>query len=68
MILRVLERIDDWSRDVHIEISIDNSEKVLSVLTKITESQISLEKGYMTLTENILSSNEAPPAKTQVMI
>ena len=42
-ILRELCPVDDWSRDGFNEISFDHSEKLLSVLTKMSENQNALE-------------------------
>ena len=53
LILRELCPVDDWSRDGFNEISTDNSEKFLNVLTKMTETQHSLENRIKALTEEI---------------
>ena len=42
--LRELRPVDDWCRGGFIETSTDNSEDFLGVLTKMTETQNSLEK------------------------
>ena len=52
-ILRELCPVDDWSRDGFKEISIDHSEKLLSVLTKMSENQNALEDKMNALTEKI---------------
>ena len=53
LILRELCPVDDWPRDGFIEMSTDNSENSLTVLTKMTKTQTSLEKRINALTEKI---------------
>ena len=69
LMLRELCPIDNWSRDGFNEISTDNSEKFLIVLTKITETQNSLENRSNALTEKkLVSRNKAHRVKTQANI
>ena len=51
--LRGLFPVYDWFRDGFYEMSTDNSEKFLTVLTKMTETQTSLENRINGLTEKI---------------
>ena len=60
LILRKLCPVDDWSRDGFNEMSTHKSEKFLTVLTKMTETQNSLENRINALTENI----SQPPQET----
>ena len=53
LILRELCPVDDWSRDGFNEMSTDNSENFLTVLTKTTETQNSLENRINALNEKI---------------
>ena len=53
LILRELCPVDDWSRDGFNEMSTDNSGKFLTVLTKMTETQNSLENRINALAEKI---------------
>ena len=59
LILRELCPVDDWSRHGFNEISTDNLEKFLTVLTKSTETQTSLENRINALTENISQPQQA---------
>ena len=60
LIFRELCPVDDWSRDGFNEMSTHKSEKFLTVLTKMTETQNSLENRINALTENI----SQPPQET----
>ena len=51
LILRELCPVDDWSRDGFNEMNNDNTDKFLSVITKMSENQTSLEKKLNALTE-----------------
>ena len=53
LILRELCPVDDWSRDGFNEMSNDHSEKLLSVLTKMSENQNALEDKMNALTEKV---------------
>ena len=55
LILRELCPVDDWSRDGFIEMSSENSEKFLTVLTKMSENQNSLENRIDALTQKLNS-------------
>ena len=55
LILRELCPVDDWSRDGFNEMSSENSEKVLSVLTKMSENQTTLENRIEALTQKLNS-------------
>ena len=53
LILRELCPVDDWSRDGFNEMSTEKSEKLSTVLTKVTETQNSHENRINALTEKI---------------
>ena len=55
LILRELCPVDDWSRDGFNETSSENSEKLLTVLIKTSENQISLEHGIDALRQKLNS-------------
>ena len=61
LILRELCPVDDWSRDGFNEMSSENSEKLLTVLTKMSENQNSLENKIDALTQkpNSLQQNSS---------
>ena len=58
LILRELCPVDDWSRDGFNEMSSENSEKFLSVLTKMSENQNSLENRIDALTQKLNSPQQ----------
>ena len=58
LILRELCPVDDWSRDGFNEMSSENSEKFLTVLTKISENQNSLENRIDALTQKFNSQQQ----------
>ena len=51
LILRELSPVDDWSRDGFNEMNIDNTDKFLNVITRMSRNQTSLEKKLNALTE-----------------
>ena len=59
LILRELCPANDWSRDGFNEISTDESEKLLTVLTTLTEAQSSLEKRFNASTEKVSQPQQA---------
>ena len=58
LILRELCPVDDWSRDGFNEMSSENSEKFLTVLTKMSENQNSLENRIDALTQKLNSPQQ----------
>ena len=61
IILRVLCPNDEWSRYSFNEMSSDSSDKVMTMLTKMTENPILLENRSDALTQKwIYRSNRAP--------
>ena len=58
LILRELCPVDDWSRDGFNEMSSENSEKFLTVLTKMSENQNSLENRIEALTQKLNSPQQ----------
>ena len=58
LILRELCPVDDWSRDGFNEMSSENSEKFLTVLTKMSENQNSLENRIDALTQKLKSPQQ----------
>ena len=58
LILRELCPVDDWSRDRFNEMSSENSEKFLTVLTKMSENQNSLEHRIDALTQKLNSPQQ----------
>ena len=53
LILKELCPVDDWSGDGFNEMSSENSEKFLTVLTKMSENQNSLENRFDALTQKL---------------
>ena len=58
LILRELCPVDDWSRDGFNEMSSENSEKFLTVLTKMSENQNSLGNRIDALTQKLNSPQQ----------
>ena len=58
LILRGLCPVDDWSTDGFNEMSSETSEKFLTVLTKLSEKQNSLENGIDALTQKLNSPQQ----------
>ena len=58
LILRELCPVVDWSRDEFKEMSSENSEKLVTVLTKMSENQNSLETRIDTLTQELNSPQQ----------
>ena len=54
LILRQFCQVGDWSRNGFNEMSSENSEKILTVLTKMSENKNSLEHRIDALTQKIL--------------
>ena len=69
LIFRELCPVDDWSRDGFNEISTDNSEKFLTILTKKKQEVKILLKIELTLSlKELVSRNKAHRVKTQANI
>ena len=58
LILRDFCPVGDWSRDGYKEMSSENSEKSLTVLTKMSENQNSLENRIDALTQKLNSPQQ----------
>ena len=58
LILRELCPVDDWSRDGFNEMSSEKSEKFLTVLTKMSENQNSIENRIDALTQKLNSPQQ----------
>ena len=58
LILRELCPVDDWSRDGFNEMSSEHSEKLLGVLSKMSENQNALEDKMNALTEKVANAQD----------